>query len=341
MAVATFLYGDCDKLLVYLCGMKHISILVLNNATLTSLDGTHQLFTRVNDFLKYYGQQPFYQIDLVGTTGETLLNDGLYTIKATKTIDEKLKTDLIIIPIICGDYSKTIDLNKAFTGWITAQYGNGAEIASLCVGSLFLASTGVLDGKNCAAHWAVRNDFQNMFPLVNVLDETIMTDENGIYTSGGTYSYLNLLLHIVEKHVGREISILASKMFEIDIDRKTQHQFSIFSGQKRHNDTEVLNAQDYIEKHTAEKIAVEELCAKYAVQRRTFERRFKKSTGNSVSEYIQRVKVETVKKQLETGRKTINEIVYEVGYNDLNAFRGVFKKYVGMSPVEYRKKYAK
>lgn len=136
------------------------------------------------------------------------------------------------------------------------------------------------------------------------------------------------------------MAVLAAKMFEIDIDRKRQNQFAIFLGQKRHNDTEVLKAQNYIESHPDKKTTVDELCKMYAVQRRTFERRFKRSTGNSVSEYIQRVKVEAAKKQLETGRKTIKEIVYEVGYNDMNAFRGVFRKYAGMSPVAYRKKFS-
>lgn len=319
--------------------MKHISILVLEGATLTSLDGTHQLFTRVNDFLKYNGQKAYYSVDLVAIKEQTTLNNGLYEIRATKTITEKFKTDLIIIPIICGDFSKLIKANEAFAGWIMDKYRMGSEIASLCVGAFFLASTGILDGKECAIHWASRNEFQIMFPRVKVLDETIITDESGIYTSGGTYSYLNLLLYIIEKHLGREVSILASKMFEIDIERKTQNQFAIFLGQKRHTDTEVLKVQDYVESNTDKKLIVNELCKMFGIQRRTFERRFKLSTGNSVLEYIQRVKVESVKKELEIGRKTINEIVYEVGYNDINAFRGVFKKHVGMTPIEYRKKY--
>lgn len=320
--------------------MKHISILVLEGATLTSIDGTHQLFTRINDFLKYNGQKEYYSIDLVGAKDNTALNSGLYSVKAHKTVNEKFKTDLIIIPIICGDFAKMNAANSTFVGWVKKQYQNGAEVASLCVGSFFLASTGIIDGKECATHWASKNDFQNMFPNVKVLENSIITDSAGIYTSGGTYSYLNLLLYIIEKHLGRDISILASKMFEIDIERKSQNLFAIFLGQKRHGDNEVLMAQEFIESNTDKKITVDELCKKNAVQRRTFERRFKKSTGNSVAEYIQRVKVEAVKKQLELGRKTINEIVYEVGYNDVNAFREIFRKYVGLSPVEYRKKFA-
>jgi transcriptional regulator GlxA family with amidase domain len=319
--------------------MKHISILALNDATMTSIDGSLQLFSRINDFRKYSGEKPFYRIEVAGLTEHTYLNEGLYSINVNKKISEIKKTDLIVIPIICGDFSKTLKSNEGFSDWIKEQHQNGAEIASLCVGSFFLAATGLLNGRKCATHWAAKNDFEIMFPTVNLIEDTIITDENGIYTSGGTYSYLNLLLYIIEKHLGREMSVLASKMFEIDIERKSQNQFIIFMGQKRHNDGEVLKAQEFIENNPDKKFTIDEISSKFGIGRRTFERRFKKSTGNSIIEYIQRVKVEAIKKQLELGRKTINEIIFEIGYNDINAFRNVFKKYTGMSPVDYRRKY--
>jgi transcriptional regulator GlxA family with amidase domain len=319
--------------------MKHISILALEGSTMTSLDGTYQLFSRINDFLRYRGQPSFYKVEIVGGAEEILLSEGLYKIQVHKKIDEIEKTSLIIIPIICGDFEQMIKANRPFVQWIKKQYDFGAEIASLCVGSFFLASTGLLDGKKCAIHWASKNEFQLLYPTIEVLEGSIITDENGIYTSGGTYSYLNLLLHIIEKHLGREMSVLASKMFEIDIERKSQSQFAIFMGQKRHDDLEVLKAQDFIEENPDRILAFDEVCLKFGVGRRTFERRFKKATGNSFIEYMQRVKVEAVKKELEIGRKTVNELVYKVGYNDITAFRKVFKKYVGMSPIDYRNKY--
>jgi transcriptional regulator GlxA family with amidase domain len=321
--------------------MKHISILALKDATMTSIDGSLQLFSRINDFLKYSEKKPFYTIELVGLTDHTYLNEKLYSINVNKKIGEIKKTDLIVIPIICGDFSQTLKSNEGYCDWIKEQYHNGAEIASLCVGSFLLASTGLLNGRTCATHWAAKNDFEIMFPTVNLIEDSIITDENGIYTSGGTYSYLNLLLYIIEKHLGREMSVLASKMFEIDIERKSQNQFLIFMGQKRHNDGEVLKAQEFIENNPDKKFTIDEISSKFGIGRRTFERRFKKSTGNSIIEYTQRVKVETIKKQLELGRKTINEIIFEIGYNDINAFRNVFKKYTGMSPVDYRRKYKK
>jgi transcriptional regulator GlxA family with amidase domain len=320
--------------------MKHVSILPLYDATLTSIDSSHQLFSRVNDFMKYQGKPPFYKVEIVGAETKTKLNNGLYNIHADKTIKEVLKTDVIVIPLLCGDFPKAISKNEKYVRWIKEQYHNNAEIVCLCVGSFFLASTGLLKDKKCAVHWAAKNEFAMMFPDIKIIDDTIITDEKGIYTCGGGFSYLNLLLYIIEKHLGREISVLASKMFEIDIERKSQNPFAIFMGQKQHGDQVVLKAQEFIENNPTASFTVNEICDKFSVGRRTFERRFKSSTNNSIVEYIQRVKVEFAKKQLEAGKKTVNEIIYEAGYNDIDAFRKVFRKFTDLSPIDYRKKFA-
>jgi len=290
--------------------------------------------------MKYQGKPPFYAIDIVGLRKSTVLSNGLYTISTNKTIDEVEKTDVIVLPLLCGDFKKAIQENSKYTDWLLAQYTKGAEIVCLCVGSFYLASTGILNNRKCAIHWAAKDEFKGMFPEVNIIEDTIITDEKGIYTCGGGYSYLNLILYIFEKHMGREMSILASKMFEIDIERKSQSPYMIFIGQKKHGDEMILKAQELIEKSPGEVLTVDGICNAFNVGRRTFERRFRKCTGNSISEYIQRVKVEFVKKQLESGQKTINEIIYETGYNDVDTFRKIFKKITDLSPLEYRKKYA-
>ena len=320
--------------------MKHVSILPLYDSTLTSIDSSHQIFTRVNDFMKYQGKPPFYIVEIVGATKNVKLGDNVYTITVNKTLDQVKKTDVVVLPLLCGDFPKALIRNKRYTDWLLKQYRGSAEIVCLCVGSFFLASTGLLDNRKCAVHWAAKNEFKSMFPQVEIVDDTIITDEKGIYTCGGGYSYLNLLLYVLEKHLGREISILASKMFEIDIERKSQNPFAIFIGQKRHGDETVLKAQEFIEGNPSSAFSVSSVCEHVAIGRRTFERRFRRCTGNSIAEYIQRVKVEFAKKHLEGGKKTVNEIIYEAGYNDIDAFRRIFKRFTSLSPIDYRRKYA-
>ncbi|HEX5652816.1 MAG TPA: helix-turn-helix domain-containing protein [Chitinophagaceae bacterium] len=322
--------------------MKHISILVpLGHSSLPNIDGTHQILSEVNKFCDAMGQPPAFKIQLVGLTRETPQRNGLYIIHPELLIGEVKKTDLIIVPAMHGDIQQAIELNKDFIPWITRQYRAGAEVASFCIGAFFLAATGLLEGKQCATHWILANDFRKMFPGVNLVNDKIMTEEDGIYTSGGAYSFLNLLVYIIEKYAGRELAIMASKAFMIDIDRTSQSPFIIFRGQKEHTDEQILNAQEFIEKNYQEKISVDQLAVMFALGRRNLERRFKKATANTVVEYIQRVKVEAAKKGLETSRKTVNELMYDVGYSDNKAFRTVFKKFTGLSPIDYRNKYNK
>ncbi len=321
--------------------MKNITILVLESSVLQAIADPQYCFSAVNRFLTLSGKEPLFNIELVGLKKEIKLNDGLYSIHPGKLLNEVEKTDLVIIPALFGDISKAIDANRDFVPWIAAQYGKGTEIASLCVGAFLLASTGLLNGKKCSTHWGFINEFHEMFPDVNIQNGSIVTEENGIYTSGGANSYWNLLLYLVEKFTDRETAVLTSKYFAIDINRNSQSPFAMFKGQKLHNDVAVKNAQEYIEKKIEEKITVEELADSAAVGRRSFERRFRQATNNSVLEYIQRVKIEAAKRSLESARKNINEVMFDVGYTDSKAFRATFKKVTGLTPIEYRNKYSK
>ena len=322
--------------------MKHISILVPKGAAaLSCIEGTYTLFTKANDFLVSLGKSPMFNVQLVGLTNEAQVYDRLFKVYPDMAITEGHKTDLIIIPAVNGDMKTVIDLNKDFFPWINRQHERGAEVASLCVGTFLLASTGLLAGKKCATHWLAAHDFRQLFPDVNLVSEKIITDEQGIYSSGGANSFWNLLLYLIEKYTDREIAIICAKYFEIEIDRSSQASFIMFKGQRDHKDESVKKAQEFIERNFQDKITVDQLSDMCAMGRRSLERRFKKATSNTVSEYIQRVKIEAAKKSFETSRKNINEIMGDVGYSDTKAFRSVFKKTTGLSPMEYKNKYNK
>ncbi|MDF2189642.1 helix-turn-helix domain-containing protein [Paraflavitalea sp. CAU 1676] len=319
--------------------MKHLSILVPEGAILGAIEGPLKLFTEVNDLVVNMGRDPLFKVQLVGLSHETKLNKGLFTVHPELTVHDPIKTDLLIIPAVHGNLEEAIEVNKAFIPWIVQQYKAGAEIASLCLGAFLLASTGLLHGKKCATHWLGANEFRRMFPDVTLVPDKIITDEQGIYSSGGAYSYLNLILYIIEKQAGRDVAILCSKVFEIEIDRGSQSPFIMFNGQKEHEDEPIRQAQLFIEKNFQDRITVDQLATMFAMGRRNLERRFKKATSNTVVEYIQRVKIEAAKMSLESSRENVNEVMYKVGYSDTKAFRTTFKKLTGLSPIQYRNKY--
>jgi transcriptional regulator GlxA family with amidase domain len=321
--------------------MKHISILVPESAVLAAIDDPRHVFSQVNDFAKSAGKSAIFDIKFIGLSKEVNLHNGSFTVHTDLLLDEVKKTDLIFIPAYYGDTQSFLETNKDFLPWIVRQYKKGAEIVSLCVGAFMLAKTGLLDGKKCSTHWCAADEFRKMFPEVDLVTDKIITEEQGIYTSGGATSYWNLLLYLVEKYTNRETAILTAKTFAIELNRTSQSDFIIFKGQSQHADEDIKKAQKFIENHFRDKITIDDLTARCALSRRSLERRFKKATNNTVTEYIQRVKIEAAKKSFETSRKNITEVMFDVGYSDTKSFRGTFKKITGMTPFDYRNKYNK
>lgn len=320
--------------------MVDVSILVLKNAVLASIADASYVFSIVNDLLEKQGKEPIFHVRLVGTDNEIRLNGGVVSIRPEVLIRDVQRTDLVIIPSMTGDALASTYLNREYAPWILDMYKErGAEVASFCVGAFLLAFTGLLRGRQCTTHWAYANEFRYYYPDIDLVDEKVITHHKGLYSSGGNNAYWNLLLFLVEKYTSREIAIHTAKYFVIDLDRTDQSRFIIFTGQKNHDDEPIKRAQEFIEQNFAENLSVDRIAGTVNISRRTFERRFKKATRNTVVEYIQRVKIEATKKQLEIGRKSIYDVMYDVGYSDAKTFRDVFRKVTGMTPNEYRNKY--
>jgi len=325
--------------------MKRLTIVVPDGQTsfntFACIVGAYDIFKRANHFWQENAKKQLFEIELAGVSEQAEVNNGLLTIRPEVNISNVSQTDLIIIPAISHDFERVEKGNIPLTDWIEKQYKNGAEVASMCSGALILASTGLLDGKSCSIHWNTASKLKQLFPKVIVKTDQLITDEHGIYTNGGGYSFLNLILYLIEKYYDRETAIYCCKIYQIEIDRQRQSPFTIFKGQKSHSDELIKKAQAFIEDNFQEKISVEDLSEKFAIGRRNFDRRFVKATGNTPLEYLQRVKIESAKKAFEATRKTINEVMYEVGYSDVKAFREVFRKITGTSPLEYKTKYNK
>jgi transcriptional regulator GlxA family with amidase domain len=319
--------------------MKKIAIIVPESAVVQAIADPIYCFQVVNHFLEARHQPPLFEINIVGRGSPVMQAAGFFSVCPNASIADADVYDLVFVPALFGNIMDALALNQPFVPWLQKQHENGAEIASLCLGAFLLAATGLLDGKKCSTHWAFAHDFQAMFPTVNMQAGSIVTEEQGIYSSGGANSYWNLLVHIVEKYAGRDMAIMIAKYFAIDIDRNSQAIFAIFKGQKKHKDEVVQQAQQLIEQNLDNRLTVEEIAGKIAIGRRSLERRFKKATNNSILEYMQRVKMEAAKRRFETSRKNINEVMYDLGYNDTKAFRSTFKKITGLTPHAYRKKY--
>jgi len=320
--------------------LRKVAVLLpLGAANLNCIEGSVKAFETANVFLKERREQALFDVRLLGLTKEPQRYDRSFLVEPDESLNAATQFDLIIIPPVNGDWKNVIAENEKFFPWICQQYASGAEVASLCVGAFLLAATGLMNGKRCSTHWLGEGDFRLLFPEVDLVADKIITDEKGLYSSGGALSFWNLLLYLIGKYANRELAIQLAKYFEIEIDRFSQSSFIMFRGQKEHADTGIKKVQEYIEANFQERLTVEQLADMSGMGRRSLERRFKKATHNTVIEYIQRVKIEAAKKSFESSSKNVAQVMYEVGYHDDKSFRLIFRKIAGLSPLEYKNRY--
>ena len=318
--------------------MLAIALLIFDEVVPSSITGVIDLLSGANLYLAGIGQPPAFHLELVG---EKECPPPGFPLIGYKTYTDAVCPHLIIIPSFMVGNDSLLSENIAGIQWIKQQRAKGTELASLCVGSYFLAEAGLLDGKEVTSHWAVVNDMQRRYPAIRMRSDQVITDQDGIYTSGGAFSSLKLILYLIEKFCGREAAIWISKMYAIEMDRTSQAHFAVFTGQHQHEDKEILRAQQYIEQHYQDPISMDNLSKLVNMGQRNFIRRFKAATNNTPFEYLQRVRIESAKRALENNDKDVASIMDDAGYKDQKAFRSIFRRLTGLSLQEYKKKYAR
>ena len=321
--------------------MVHVSILIPKGQySIVNIAGTFQILNWANDMYFMQARQRLFEIEYVGLSRPSKDTHGWYSVMPMKTIGEVKRTDLIIVPAVHEDHRQALEMNEEAIAWLKVQYEKGAHIAAFCIGVFLLAETGLLNGKTCSTHWGEADELQRMFPEIDVQSQKIITESDRLYTSGGAYAFTNLAIYLIERFGGRELAIMTAKAFMVDVDKNDQSLFMVFSGQKQHDNKMIHDIQEYIEHHYRENLSIDQLAGLKATNRRTLERRFRAATGNTVLQYLQRVRVESAKKVLEKETANVADAMFAVGYSDTKSFREVFRRYVGVSPQEYRRKFS-
>ena len=322
--------------------MKHISLVVYEGVLSTAVSNTLALLTSANEAAVRKGMPVPFQIDLIGIEEKKVQSALPILFECSKIISDHFDTEVVIIPPMNTDQEAIESLlvqNRKFVDWIKEKYDQKAEIISLCTGAYFLAESGILNGMPATSHWGAMEDLQKRYPLIDFKPDHVVTHSKAVITGGGGFSSLNALLYFIEKNSSKEISVELSKYYALDYGRISQSVFSIFSGQRLHDDPEIHKAQRYIEEKFKSDISVEQIAVEVNMSKRNFIRRFKNATALNPIEYIQRIKIEAAKKALETGEANIADVTYSIGYSDLKTFRTLFKRITGCTPVDYRNRF--
>jgi transcriptional regulator GlxA family with amidase domain len=256
--------------------------------------------------------------------------------------DQGHRYELVIIPAMRYEkIDQVIQRERPLIDWLRQQHEGGAELASICVGSFLLAETGLLKGKKATTNWMFADQFRSRYPDINLQDDKIIVDQGTLYSCGGVFCFTSFMVYLIEKFIGHEAAVITSKILMINTHQEPQQSFSVFRFQHNHTDDPILEGQRFIEANYSRPLTLETLAEQQHMSIRNFIRRFEQATGNTPTEYLQRVRIEAAKKMLDNSRYTIEQVASQCGYEDMSFFRKVFRRHVAMTPKEYQLKYGK
>lgn len=254
-----------------------------------------------------------------------------------------IDADVVIVPDI--DLPESLEPGIRWEqeiAWLRERHAAGAVICSVCTGSVMLAATGLLDGHEATTHWSAVDLFREQFPEVKLAPQRILTAAgpgHQIVTAGGATSWEELALYLVARFSSGAEAVRISKIFLLGDHTDGQLPFAGARRPRRHDDAAIEAVQLWLADNYHRSTPVARMIEMSGLSERSFIRRFQAATGYRPIEYVQTLRLEEAKQLLESTQTPIEEIAAEVGYEDSNFFRRLFRRTVGVTPAKYRRKF--
>jgi transcriptional regulator GlxA family with amidase domain len=322
--------------------MKEITVLLLDQMFSSTAIGPMEVFRHAGwlwNTLTGAKVEPAFRVTTATADGGPVTCDGGIRISPNVALKDVGKTDLIFVPTTGVSVDDVLERNAAIVPWLKRRSTHGVTIASVCSGVGLVAAAGLLDGKRATTHWGLAERFREKYPRVKWMPELMVTEDRGFYCGGGVNASLDLAIYLVERFCGHEVAMQTSKALLIEMPRAWQAGFAIVPLKTDHADDVISKAQDWIHKNFAKTFALEDPAERVGMSVRNFVRRFKQATGDSPLIYLQKLRVAAAKRMLESNHRSMQEITFAVGYQDVAFFRSLFQRHTGISPSEYRERF--
>lgn len=323
---------------------KHVSLVAIPEAAISTLSGIYDV---MNAFVmmeaSWFAMPPPFRVEIVGQDAGPLRLVSGVPIEVQRRFPDIPETDIIIVPSIMlpsggwvkGRYPELVD-------WLRECHKRGALLCSACSGIFLLAETGLFDGKAVTVHYGYARAFAKTYPAIPADPERVLVisgHHEELITSGASMTWHDLVLYLIARHAGTTAAQMVARMFALQWHQDGLAPYIVFEGRTDHGDSEIQAAQEWLSKHFGVASPVEEMIKRSRLPERTFKRRFTNATGLPPLAYVQRLRVEDAKRRLERTDTPIDEISWQVGYEEAAFFRRVFKRMTGMTPGAYRKRF--
>jgi transcriptional regulator GlxA family with amidase domain len=325
---------------------RRVSLVALPDAVVSTLTGLFDVMNAfaMMDFLSDGGgARPPFQVEIVGErAGRLQLASGI-PLDVQRGIAEIETSDIVIVPSVLlraegwlsGRYPQLVD-------WLLRMHQRGALLCSACSGIFLLAETGLFDGKDATVHFSYAREFAAVHPAVRIHPERVLVisgTREELVTSGASMTWHDLVLYLIARYAGATAAQGVARAFALQWHQDGLAPYIAFEGRIDHGDGEIQAAQQWLATHFSVANCVGEVIKRSRLAERTFKRRFTVATGLAPLAYVQRLRIEDAKRRLERTTSSVDEIGWQVGYEDPAFFRRLFKRMAGIAPGAYRKRF--
>lgn len=287
-------------------------------------------------------EQPRFIPELVGTSLDPVKTSTGINISPHRTLKDGPPAHIVLVPTLFIASGRAFaHANPEMIKWVRLAHENGSQVFSTCTGSFLLAEAGLLNERDATTHWAFADQMRAEYPRVRIHGDRVLvaaTDDGSIVTCGGAASWMDMVLYLVGRFAAPDVAMRLAKVQMFDWHHQGQTPYSRLTTKPQTADRMIRDCQEWLADHYCEPDPVIEMIRQSGLPRRTFGRRFHAATGHAPLDYVQRVRIEEAKQILETESSNIERVAGQVGYEDAASFRRLFKRMVGETPAEYRRR---
>lgn len=307
-----------------------IAVINYQGALQSAIHGFSELFSLANRVCGEHKRSLTFVVETITSGQSEMLNHGNPVMDGFQA--------LILPPSIESWVYNPPDPH--FKNWLVQQHSSGTIMCSVCSGAFILGATGLLHNRQATTHWGLAAQFSQKFPEICTNAEKILINDGDIITAGGIMAWVDLGLELVAQFAGSVIMRQLCRLLVVDSGVREQRYYQSFSPPFDHGDKDILSVQHYLQTNFRQQVTIAGLSDHSCLTERTFLRRFVRATGFKPVQYLQRLRIQKACDLIETTAFSLDTIARKVGYEDTGAFRKIFVKITGLTPGEFKKRFA-
>jgi transcriptional regulator GlxA family with amidase domain len=320
-------------------GPRTVLIVVFDGVQSLDVTGPLEVFAGANGYLAGQGGGPAYAITIAGPGGRPVRTSSGLTLIPDADLQAATAAHTVLVPGGEGTRSGGEAAGEV-TAWLRRHGPAARRITSVCTGTFLLARAGLLDGRRATTHWAYADALERQFPGVHVDPEPIYVRDGSVVTSAGVTAGIDLALALVEEDVGRAAALDVARHLVVFLRRPGgQAQFSEQLRAQLARRQPLREVQHWITERPASDLSVERLAARAGLSPRQFARSFAAETGVTPGRYVDGVRLEAARRELEDTAAAVGQVARSCGYGTPEAMRRAFIRALGVSPAGYRQRF--